>query len=382
MDRKLFEEKSPVLERSLGYSSKMEELHIIVFSLKKHKLSPKKINNLFLYPTNSSTRVGFLWDAYQMGRKVIIDNKFVRGDSVISAQDPMGIVGYVLAKRFRLPLQLQIHTDIFNPYFRNSLTTWKNFWYSGWVNVLLAKFLIPRAQGLRVVSETIAQSFRERFPYMKARIDVLPVFVDVEKLLNNDYKIEKNIKSDFPQFLFTIFMASRLSKEKRIDVALFALQKVVKDFPHTGLIIAGDGSEKRHLETLVRRLGLSNNVVFVGWKKDPSSYYRTANMFLLTSDYEGYGMTLVEAGASGCPIVTTNVGIAKTDVFKNGQNSYVCPVGDVEAVSSSIFDIISNPEKRELFKLQMRDSIKSIAISKEEYTKKYVEILENTIKNV
>jgi glycosyltransferase involved in cell wall biosynthesis len=56
----------------------------------------------------------------------------------------------------------------------------------------------------------------------------------------------------------------------------------------------------------------------------------------LTSEYEGYGMTLIEALAASCPIVTTKVGIAKTDLFKDGVNSFVCPVGDVDCLSKKI----------------------------------------------
>src|SRR3989344_1729483 len=88
---------------------------------------------------------------------------------------------------------------------------------------------------------------------------------------------------------------------------------------------------------------------------------------------------LMEAGASGCPIVTTSVGIAKTGLFINGQNSLVCRICDTGCISAGILDIISDNSKRELFKHKMQDSIKSIAISKEKYAEKYVSLLKKLL---
>lgn len=377
MDRKLFEENSAVLARSLDYASKMEELHIIVFSLKKHKLSFKKINNLYLYPTNSFSRVSFLLGAYNLGKNIINKNNFVQKESVVTAQDPMSIVGYFLAKKFKFPFQLQIHTDIFSPHFKKSLVTWSNFWYSGLVQVPITRFLIPRVSGIRVVSAPIKDSIQKEFPKLKVIPEVLPVYVDIQSIIDTAPTI--NVENEYPHFKFIIFMASRLTREKRIDVAIHALRRVVSEFPHTGLVIAGSGPEKNNLIRKARQMGLEKNVVFIGWKNDLISYFKTADMYLLTSEYEGYGMTLIEAGASGCPIVTTKVGIAKTDLFKNGQNSMVCEVGDYKCIAEKILELIHNNSKRELFKRSMVLDIQKDFISKEEYVNKYIELLERLV---
>lgn len=378
MDRKLFEEGSAVLERQKEYASKMEELHIIIFSLKSHNLKFKKIDNLYLYPTNSGNRISFLLNAYKLGSKIIKQNNFSSQNSVISAPDPMTIMAYILSKRFNIPFQMEIHTDLYDKNFKNSLVTWKNFWYSGWVQVILDRFLIPRADGLRVVNSKIADSIKNRFPRLKVEPKVLSVFVDIEKVLTH----EVQTTTRFSQFDHVVLMASRLTKEKRIDVALEAMRKVVVQLPKTGLVVCGEGRERNRLEYMVKKFGLTKNVIFAGWKDDLISLYKTSDIFLLTSEYEGYGMTLVEAGAAGCPIVTTKVGIAKTELFKDGVNSFVCPVGDVECLSNHIIELISNPEKRESFKINMRDSIKAMSISKEEYTANYIALLEKLLKNV
>ena len=99
------------------------------------------------------------------------------------------------------------------------------------------------------------------------------------------------------------------------------------------------------LGQIVSNNGLHGNVVFAGWSDDIVSYYKTADLFLLTSDYEGYGMTLIEAAAAGCPIVTTDVGAVGEIITKD--NALVCPVGDKECLAKQIRLAIENKGMRE-----------------------------------
>lgn len=378
MDRKLFQDESAVLERSKEYASKMKELHIVVFSLKKHNLKAKKIDNLYIYPTNSSTRITFLFDAYRLGKKIIVERGFARGDSVITVQDPMTIIGYLLSKKYKFPIQIQLHTDIFDPNFKMSLVSPLNFWYTGFVHVPLSDFFIPKADRIRVVSENIKNSLERRFRNIDEKIDVLPVYVDINTLFGTYPK--RDIKKDFPQFSKIILMASRLSSEKRIDVALHVFEKVLEKVPKAGLVICGEGPEFTSLSKKAKELEIEKSVVFLPWQEDLVSYYKTADVFLLTSEYEGYGMTMIEAGASGCPMVVTRVGVAKSVLFRDGKNSFVCHVGDTQCLSSGVIELLENPTKRDSFKQEMQDSISNISKTKEEYVKEYVSLLEKLLK--
>jgi glycosyltransferase involved in cell wall biosynthesis len=190
----------------------------------------------------------------------------------------------------------------------------------------------------------------------------------------------EDIGGRFNHFKFIILVASRLAKEKRIDIAIRVLKKIVEKYPKTGLIIAGDGDQDRYLHGLVKKLNLQNHVVFVGWQTDLVPYYKVADVFLLTSEYEGYGMSLIEAGASGCPIVTTKVGIANTALFRDGENSFVCATGDEKCILESLLKMIRDNSKRELFKRELQVSIKNAVITKNEYVDRYVNLLENLIK--
>ena len=170
-DKKLFEEESAVLVRQKEYASKIDELDIVVFSLKKEQYKSVSFGNLHIYPTNSSTRFSYISDAVKIGKEIIQKNGLNKGYFVISTQDPFetGLVGYKLKKKFNLPLQIQIHTDFLSSYFKNS--------FLNHIRVVIANFLIPKADALRVVSTVIEDSLNKKFQNIKNKINVLPILL-------------------------------------------------------------------------------------------------------------------------------------------------------------------------------------------------------------
>lgn len=371
-DRKLFEESSAVLSRVISYASRVEEMHIIVFTKKGFR--DKNIGNLHIYPTNSINPLYYIFDARKIGEEIIRNNNLSLTNSVLSTQDPFetGLVGYFLHKRHFLPFQVQVHTDFLSSHFKRG--------FLNRVRVFIARFIIQKAQGIRVVSDVIKESIKNKFPKLSVNIEVLPIFVDIQSIVN--FVPNEIAKKVFSNFKFSIFMASRLTKEKRIDLALKALKNIVIEFPQVGLVVAGSGSELAKLKKLTGKLGLQSNVVFIGWQSDIVSYLKEADLFLLTSEYEGYGMTLVEAGASGCPIITTEVGLAKTSLFKNNENSLVCPIGDIKCIEKSVSTLIHDNSKRELFKRKLQGILINTSISFDDYTTKYVNILKSMLTNI
>ncbi len=372
-DRKLFEEGSAVRTRLLEYASKTDEYHVIVFTLAKMKLSPERKGNLFLYPTNSFSKLTYIFSAERIARQIIKKGQFKNNFAVISAQDPFetGFAAYRVSKKSGLPLQLQIHTDFLDPHFNNS--------FLNKIRIMIAKFILPKSDGIRVVSEAIRESLRTTFSDLRPRVDILPVFVDIEKIVMENPI--RSIQSDFSKYKFIILMASRLEREKRIDIAILAMKSVIKIFPHVGLVICGDGSQKKDLQELVVKNDLEESVSFAPWQSELLSYYKTANMFLVTSEYEGYGMTLIEAAASGCPIVTTKVGIAKTELFKSGENSLVCDSLDAGCVAKDIVEMIGNNQKREVFKRRMLENIVKMAMSRNTYAESYINLLKTLLRD-
>ncbi len=368
-DRKLFEEGSGVFLRTVEYASKFKEMHVVVFSLRKHGLENYKKNNLFFYPTNSSSRWFYIFDALRIAKKLTIHEGFSPNSTVVTCQDPFetGLVGYLLKRKFHLPLQLQLHTDFLSEYFRRD--------FLNILRVFIANFTLQRADGIRVVSSVISDSIKKRFPKLKAKITVLPIFVDTDKMINREVGFSSQGS------LVPIVMVSRFTKEKRIEDGIYSFKKVLKNNSNARLSIVGTGPEKENILSKISELKLESYVKVSEWENDVILVFKKANIFLLTSEYEGYGMTLIEAGASGCPIVTTNVGVAKTDLFVDGFNSHICPVGDVDCIANKLNDLIRNPEKRKLFKQRMQDNIRAISIGRDEYVSRYTGLIKELIKN-
>jgi len=366
-DRKMFEEGSAVARRTLMYAEKVGHVSVVVFSLQSHNLTKKTLSpHLTLYPTNSSSRLGYIFDALRIGKEVVFAEKFVRGESVVTCQDPFecGFVGWRIARHFRLPLHLQVHTDFLSPYFKTS--------FLQRIRVLCGKFLLPKASAVRVVSARIKESIQKAGIVLRQSAYVLPIRISVR-----DTEVQK-IENFFPQFNFKILLASRLEKEKRITDAIDAFINVRAQFPKAGLLIAGSGSQESFLKQYVQKHNLVDSVVFLGWVSDVASYIASADVFLSTSEYEGYGMSLVEAGLYGTPVVSTHVGVAG-EILVDEVNSSVCPVGGLLCLTRKLSELIVHNEKRAVFSTALREDIKKIIPRESEYIEKYAEDLKRAL---
>lgn len=325
IDRSLFKEGTDVRIRQIEYAQKWDEVHIIVVS-SRHATEQSIAPNCWVYPTRSFFKIFYPLDLIRLGRFIISR----RGITDITCQDPFftALAGVSLKKQFDLPLELQVHTDIGSPYY--------TYRFSNKVRKALALSYLPKADHIRVVSERIRKYLIEKLKIEDSKIEVRPIHVDVEKI--KEASIMKPLHGKYPQFNKIILMASRFEKEKNIGLAIDAFAEVVKKFPKTGLIIVGSGSLVSSLQSQISRLNLSNSVIIEPWisRYVLYSYYKTADLFLNTSMYEGYGMALVEAHAAGCQIVSTDVGVAP-----ELSNSYICPVNDRECIQQKISIIIS-----------------------------------------
>ena len=255
-------------------------------------------------------------------------------------------------------------------------------WQESWGNklrVLLAKFLLPKADGIRVVSERIKNSLVANRQSLIARISVLPIFVDVKKI--QSAKIKTDLHKKYPEYDFIILMASRLTKEKNIFMAIEAIKEILKrknlnPKPFTLnplLLIVGDGPERKNLELRIMNYELGNNVKIENWTDDLASYYKTADLFLLASNYEGYGRTVIEAMASRLPVVMTDVGLAG-ELLIDDLGGRIAPVGDAGAFMEAILELIGNFAKREEFKKNSLKLLEKWPV-KQEYLENYKKLL-------
>ncbi len=368
-DRKIFEAGSDVRKRMIEYGAIFSELHIIVFSKKSLGYTQQKIaENVWVYPTNSSSKWLYVRDARRCISKIIVVQNINLKKAVVTSQDPFetGIVGTYISKKYHLPLQIQVHTDLFNPFFVS-----KNFLNR--VRVRMARRILPKADEIRVVSARIKKSILDKIPAIsEKRIDILPVFVADPALSVQSENVD--LKKKYPAFGHIILIASRLEPEKNIDFALEVFRDVVARYPKAGLVIAGTGSQKSLLEKKAYKLGISQSVVFEPWPNNVASYYKTCDIFLMTSSYEGHSMALVEAGLSGAAIVTSDVGSAR-DFLEDGVSALFARVGDRDAFTKKICSVIADRNFQRTLQIKARESFKNkLVLDKNEYLKKYAEL--------
>jgi glycosyltransferase involved in cell wall biosynthesis len=358
-DRKIFEKGSAVRERMIEYGKLFEELHVLVFSRIKLGLLPEKIsNNVWIYPTNSKTKLSYIKNAYKLAINITQQKK--NEDYYITAQDPFecGVAAWLVSRKSKIKLQLQIHTDLFSFYF-------KNFSFLNRLRVLIAKILLPEADSIRVVSNRIKDSLK--FLKLKREPFVLPVLISLK---NGGY--DENLKQKYSNYDFVLLTVSRLSSEKNIGFALKIFCDVLSKRPKGALVIVGDGPEMEKLRKEAEFLGINKNVFFEGWQDDLSRYYQIANMFLFTSLYEGYGLVLVESASYGCPVISSDVGLIG-DILKKDESALVCDLNDKKCFVDNILKLIDNKELHEKIKINGQRLALKASIGKDDYLKLFKE---------
>jgi len=355
-DPKLNDDNSEAFRRVSEYATLFDALHIINIGTGGEMRSYG--GKLFIWPVDSR----FL-GAVCLGRRIVREH----GIDIVDAQDPAesGLAAYFVARFAKIPLRLQIHTDIFSPWYKRASL-------KEWVRYRLAKFLIPRAYSLRAVSERIKNSIQSRFLIPESRISVLPIFTDISKFQNA--KRSPETERRFREYNFKMLAIGRfVDKEKNFSMLIEVMRDFIKICPKSLLILVGDGPDRENYKLKITNYKLDRSVIIEKWRDDLPSFLKSFDLFALPSNYEGWGRAVIEAMASGLPVVMTDVGLAG-EVIKNGENGLVVPVGDKEAFLGAILDLYKNPEKRKKIALAGLETVKNLEPrTKEEYLLLYRE---------
>lgn len=342
-DPNIFKAGSLVRARLSAYAGLIGELHVI--SRGSRDAEAGQEGALFYYPLRGGKLSSF--SAMEKLAKKLVKEKSI---DVVSAQDPFeyGYLALRVTRGTGAALHVQIHTDFLSPWFTEG--SLKNR-----IRVFIADRVLPDARGIRVVSNRIRDSVMKRYGSWVPPIAVIPVAFDASVAA----------KAPFPahDFTFTLLAASRLEKEKRIGDILKALALVRTRYPNAGLFIAGTGRVMESLRRQAGNLGLSGNVIFLGWRTDVRGLMRSANAFIQASAYEGYGVSLVEAALGAAPIISTDVGIVG-EILMPGKDLIATRPGEVGSLAAGITRLIEDNQARH-----------ALALSAEEAAKRHVAAL-------
>ncbi len=155
-------------------------------------------------------------------------------------------------------------------------------------------------------------------------------------------RLELNI----PEGWQTIVMVGRLDEQKAPYYLIDAFAKVVQHCPETLLILVGEGELQPQLEAQTQKLGIENNVKFLGSREDVPEILKIADIFALSSLWEGLGRAMTEAMLLGKPVVVPNIyGIPET--VHHGETGLLFSAKDVNQLASHLIHLLQNPQERE-----------------------------------
>ncbi len=175
-----------------------------------------------------------------------------------------------------------------------------------------------------------------------------------------------------------VLYVGRVDPEKSLGNVVTAFAGVAEEVPEAELVIVGDGTDRRHLIDLAQALGISDKVKFPGriMPPDVTEIYRGATMFATASETETQGIVLIEAAATGLPLVAVDAG-AVSELCQNKKNGVLCKPGDLVGMTDAMVSILKDAD------LQQKYGEKSLEISKKHdlnrTLKRFEEIYEEAI---
>ena len=165
-----------------------------------------------------------------------------------------------------------------------------------------------------------------------------------------------NIPSGVPVALYV----GRVDPEKNVELVIDAFSEALESVPNALLAIVGDGVDRLRLQDLVKKMGLTKSIRFYGRVIPPDLYdfYRMGWLFVTGSEIETQGIVLIEAAASGLPLIAVNAG-AVADVCLDGKNGELLLPGDVDGMAEAMVKILTDADSRKKY------SVKSLEVARE-----------------
>ena len=198
----------------------------------------------------------------------------------------------------------------------------------------LVHFLLEECDAVTAVSNWLTETVRESFGLER---DVLTIhnFIDAD-----EYKRTGKRSGGTP----AIVHISNFRPVKRATDAI-RIFRLVRDKMPARLIMVGDGPDEPEAVALAKDLGVSSDVSFVGVTESVVDILSEADVFLLPSEMESFGLAALEAMACETPVVAARVG-GLSEVVEDGESGFLIPLGDVESMAGRTLEILQNPETR------------------------------------
>ncbi|MCZ2101064.1 MAG: N-acetyl-alpha-D-glucosaminyl L-malate synthase BshA [Chitinophagales bacterium] len=241
----------------------------------------------------------------------------------------------------------------------------------------VVEFSINESDGVTAVSKQLRKETLETFN-IKRDIRVIHNFIDFNRFrkINKDH-FRKAIAPEGEKILVHI---SNFRKVKRVQDVINVFAQVAPKI-QSKLLLIGDGPERNYMEELCRSYGLCGEIRFLGKQEAVEELLAIADLFILPSENESFGLAALEAMACEVPVISSNAG-GIPEVNIDGETGYMCEIGDVNGMAARCIELLSDPDKLQAFgknayKQAKRFSIEAILPEYESYYKEIIDQVRN-----
>ncbi len=364
LDKKKYEIaliKGPTFESNMS----KEEYASVIANMKKARLKGVKLFNIpFLL-----RRINPFFDLlafFSLYILLIKENPTI----VHSHTSKAGLLGRLAAKLAGVPIIVHTpHGHVFFGYFGPFKTK---------IFILLEKL------ASRITDKIITLSNREKEDYIlfktaeEDKLSVICSGIGLNKFKESLLSEKQNLKKELgiPGNSLIVGTAGRLVPVKGPEFLIKAAKYIISEYPDTYFIFTGDGPLEQDLKRKALEMGISENIIFLGWRNDVAKIISIYDIFVLPSLNEGMGRVLVEAMALGKPIVASNIG-GIPDLVIHGKNGFLVPPKDPEELAKYIQILLEDEEKRE--KMGLAGKEMSLNFSTENMVEKIAELYEELL---
>ncbi|MFL5607747.1 MAG: N-acetyl-alpha-D-glucosaminyl L-malate synthase BshA [Gemmatimonadaceae bacterium] len=204
----------------------------------------------------------------------------------------------------------------------------------------ITKFSIEKSDGLTAVSQFLRTETQNAFGCTGCRIEVIPNFIDPKVYDRARYTQQLKEQAAGRKVLMHV---SNFRPVKRVKDVIGIFARVTKEIPSV-LVMVGDGPDRVEAELEARRLGVSDSVSFLGKIESVAPLLASADLFLLPTQSESFGLSALEALATGVPVIGSRAG-GLPEVVRDGETGALCSVGDVEGMSRAAIALLRDPER-------------------------------------
>lgn len=289
-------------------------------------------------------------------RRAVLQALYDFHPDIIHVHEPvqMGLVGLKYVRHTRIPITMTTHQL---PWFVASYLPNIPF-LRGFVERMLWAYSLWLVRNYTAVispTKTISNVIKTKIG-VKAK--TINYGIDLQTFKPNPIKKEKSLlraKFHIPDNAPIILHTGRLDTDKSVACVIHAAAAAIRE-SDAHLLVVGDGNQKNSLMELCKSLGIEANVRFTGFisnKEELAGLYRMSNVFVTASEIETQGIAILEAAASGLPIVAVKA-TCIPEIVQHGGNGYLTCPGDIKAMGKSISRILSDPAKMREMKIKSR----------------------------